>query len=439
MPTNGSSDHGPRSLSQWLARLERLHPDEIDLGLARVGEVARRLGLIDAFPMVITVAGTNGKGSVVATLEALLLAQGCTVGAHTSPHILRYNERIKINGLEADDEAICQAFLRIEEARNDISLTYFEFGVLAALWLFREAGPDVIVLETGLGGRLDAVNILDADIAVISSIGLDHQQWLGDDRESIGREKAGIFRAGRPVVCVDDNPPVSLRDIASSLECTWHGTDNAIHWEEHSDTWSWSGLGRDGQQREMSALPVPRLALSNVSAALQALALTPYWPSRDAVEAALSDLHLAGRRQWLKDAGCGCRVILDVAHNEQAAAALAVELNRQPVRGRVHAVLAMMRDKDHAGFYRALESSVDFWYITQVDQPRCLPADQLLERLRMLGAETLHGPCEDVEAAYRSACREAATDDTIVVCGSFFTVSAMLRLADTVFSPDPER
>ncbi len=439
MPTTGSSDHNPRSLSQWLARLERLHPDEIDLGLSRVSQVAQRLDLLDAFPLVITVAGTNGKGSVVATLEALLLAQGRTVGAHTSPHLLRYNERIKINGLEADDEAICQAFLRIDETRNDISLTYFEFGVLAALWLFREARPDVVVLETGLGGRLDAVNILDADIAVISSIGLDHQQWLGDDRESIGREKAGIFRAGRPVVCVDDNPPVSLRDTARALKCAWYGMDNAIHWASRTDTWSWSGLDPDGKPLEMSGLPVPRLALSNASAALQALALTPYWPSRSAVQEALSDLHLAGRRQWLRDSGCDYRVLLDVAHNEQAAEALADELSRQPPQGRVHAVVAMMRDKDHAGFFRALESSVDFWYITQVDQPRCLPADELLERLRILGAETLHGPCESVEAAYRSACREAATDDIILVCGSFFTVSAMLRVADTVFTPDPER
>lgn len=429
------------SLAQWLTRLEALHPSEIELGLERVSAVAARLRLLEGFPCLITVAGTNGKGSCVASMEALLLGQGHSVGTYTSPHLLRYNERIRINGREADDDSICRAFELIDEARGEISLTYFEFGTLAALLLFREAQPDVVVLETGLGGRLDAVNILDADVAVISSIGLDHQQWLGGDREAIGREKAGILRRSRPVVCVEPDPPHSLIEAANGLDCPWYGPgpDDTLQWRQQGDVWSWSGQDADGRSLVMEGLPMPALALSNVAAALQALVLTPFGPDRAVVERVLPDLQLPGRRQRLFDARHQRHVLLDVAHNEQAARALADSLRRMQWPGRIHLVLAMMADKDHAAFYRVLESGIDFWYITRVEQPRCLPAETLLERLVEQGATAVRGPYADVPAAYEDACRQSGADDMILVCGSFYTVSAMMQMANTPFTPDPER
>lgn len=436
---NRTAGPDSRTLAQWLQRLESLHPQEIDLGLERVSAVASRLDLLDAFPCVITVAGTNGKGSCVAAMEALLVAQGCPVGAHLSPHLLRYNERIRVDGHEVDDEWICEAFHAVDLARQDISLTYFEFGVLAALWIFRQVASRIILLETGLGGRLDAVNMLDADIAIISSIGLDHQQWLGNDRETIGREKAGIFRTGRPVVCVDTDPPGSVREAARSLQCPWYGTDDAIGWEQQGNRWRWRGRKPDGQALCLDALALPRLALSNVSAALQALALTPYWPGRDVLERVLPDLRLAGRQQWCFDPVRERHVLLDVAHNEQAAQALAGTLRRERWQGRVHGVLAMMADKDHAGFCRALESDIDFWYITQVEQSRCLPATLLQERLEAWGASPVRGPYTHVAAAYEDACLQAAANDLILVCGSFFTVSALMEGAGTRFMLHPER
>lgn len=420
-------------------RLESLHPSEIDLGLDRVSAVAGRLGLTSGFPCLITVAGTNGKGSCVAAMEALLLEQGHSVGAYTSPHLLRYNERIRIDGHEAEDAAICRAFGQIERARGEISLTYFEFGTLAALLLFREARPDVVVLETGLGGRLDAVNILDADVAVISSIGLDHQQWLGDDRETIGREKAGIFRRGHPVVCVEPDPPYSVIEAARTLDCPWYGPEGKLQWQQHGVQWSWQGEDLGGQTLVLDGLPLPGLALSNVAAALQALVLTPYRPNAAVVKRVLPELQLAGRRQRLFDTRHRRHVLLDVAHNEQAAQALARALQQLEWPGRIHVVLAMMADKDHAAFYRALESGIDFWYITRVEQPRCLPAESLLGRLEALGATAVRGPYADVPAAYDDACRLSGADDLILVCGSFFTVSAMMQMAGTLFTPDPER
>lgn len=435
------SSPGSRSagLAQWLTRLESLHPSEIELGLERVSAVAGRLGLLEGFPCLITVAGTNGKGSCVAAMEALLLGQGHSVGTYTSPHLLRYNERIRINGREAEDDAICRAFEQIDAARGEISLTYFEFGTLAALLLFRAAQPEVVVLETGLGGRLDAVNILDADVAVISSIGLDHQQWLGGDRESIGREKAGIFRRSHPVVCVEPDPPGSLVDAAKALDCPWYGAGGTLQWRQQGGTWSWSGQDADGRSLVMDGLPMPALALSNVAAALQALALTPFRPDRTVVDRVLPGLQLPGRRQRLYDARHQRHVLLDVAHNEQAARALAEALHQLQWQGRIHLVLAMMADKDHAAFYRALESGIDFWYITRVEQPRCLPAESLLGRLVEQGATGVRGPYTDVPAAYEDACRQSGAEDMILVCGSFYTVSAMMQMANTPFTPDPER
>lgn len=437
------TDRSQWTLPQWLEYIERLHPREIELGLNRVRQVAERLSLLQPQALVITIAGTNGKGSSLAAMQYLLQAAGYSVGSFTSPHLLHYNERVCINGEMTTDAVLCDAFSRIEAARCDTPLTYFEYGTLLALEVFRQAEPDVILLETGLGGRLDAVNIIAADFALISSIGLDHQEWLGDTRELIGREKAGIFRRGRPVVCGDDDPPQSLLDRAAELGCPLYCSGRDFRWFEQDDgQWTWQGIGRSAEALTLDALPMPSLALSNVASAMQLLELTDKSIPRSALDEGLAKMRLPGRQQLLHDSDSGLDIMLDVAHNPQAGELLARRLQSlRSAGGNVHLVLAMMADKDQFGFYRTLESQVDFWYIAQVDMARCLPAEALLDRLVPAGesepaspvqSAAFSGPHNTVRDAWLAACAKATRGDTIVVTGSFFTVSeAMQLLADS--------
>ncbi|WP_339859299.1 bifunctional tetrahydrofolate synthase/dihydrofolate synthase [Pseudohongiella acticola] len=440
-------------LKSWLARIQQLHPNEIDMGLERLGVVARRLGLTltrtDDSPLVITVTGTNGKGSHVAVIDAVLRAAGKRVGSYTSPHLLHYNERICIQGEPVSDASIVQAFVSIEQARKDVSLTYFEFGTLAALLIFQQAGLDVMVLEVGLGGRLDAVNIVDADIAVISSIGLDHQEWLGDTRDAIAVEKAGIFRAGKAVVCTESDPPAALLQSAAALSCPVYraGHDFMASPSLVDDSWSWRGRSApsasDGvsqsRQLTVSGLPPATLAVNNIAGALQAVCLSGLLPPepwlQSQLPAVLARLQLPGRQQWILPPEVPVPVVMDVAHNPQAGQSLAaaIQHRRQQIllqQGRiasVRVVLAMMADKDHAGFYQALEKQTDFWYIAHFDLPRCLPAETLTEKLRQLGAagRTMAAltPFTSVGEALAAACNDAEDGDIIVVTGSFITVS----------------
>ncbi|MEX2335393.1 MAG: Mur ligase family protein, partial [Pseudohongiella sp.] len=282
----GTATESELDLAGWLTRIQQLHPNEIDMGLERLNIVARRLGLATGkqadSPLVITVTGTNGKGSHVAVIDAVLRAAGKRVGSYTSPHLLHYNERICVQGVPVADSAIVQAFVAIEQARQDVSLTYFEFGTLAALMIFQEADLDVMVLEVGLGGRLDAVNIVDADIAVVTSIGLDHQEWLGDTREAIAVEKAGIFRHRKPVVCTESDPPITLLQAASALSCPVYraGRDFIASTSLVDERWHWRGrmgaannTGRQMQALTVANLPVAALAPSNIAGALQAVCL----------------------------------------------------------------------------------------------------------------------------------------------------------------------
>ncbi|MEZ5540525.1 MAG: bifunctional tetrahydrofolate synthase/dihydrofolate synthase [Pseudomonadota bacterium] len=412
------------TLAEWLAWQEQLHPRSIDLGLERVTAVARTLDLLQPACPVITVAGTNGKGSSVAMLESVYRSAGYRTGAYTSPHLLRYNERIRIDGHEVADDALCAAFARVDQARGDISLTYFEFGTLAALLLFRQAAPDLLILEVGMGGRLDAVNAIAADVALVTAIGIDHSAWLGADRAAIAREKAGILRAGRPAVCSDPAPPASLLAHAADLGVRCLCLGQAFSHRRHGDGWDWTGW-----YSRLERLPLPALSGTHqLDNAAGVLAVTELLGSRlpvgrAAIEAGLSTVRLAGRFQIVPGSP---QLILDVAHNPDGAAMLAGQLRENPVAGRTWLVLGILADKDAAGFVRALEGIVDCWCLAGLADSRGLDADALTQRLAEPGrarALQRYGSVADALAAAQAA---AADSDRIVVTGSFHTVAAAL-------------
>ena len=426
-----SESRPPRftTLAEWLAWQETLHPNAIDLGLERIAAVAWDLGLLKPACPVITVAGTNGKGSSVALLDAMLRAAGYRVGTYTSPHLLCYNERIRIDGVMVSDADLCTAFAQVDAARGERSLTYFEFGTLAALQCFAGAHLDVMVLEVGLGGRLDAVNILDADVALVTAIDIDHSAWLGDDRDSIGREKAGIFRAGRPAVCGDPAPPASVPATARAVDALWHGRDEAFGYRRGEQDWTWWGRGREYPGLPMPALPGDH-QLDNAAAVIQALVcLEARLPvSREALEQGLREVSLAGRFQRLPGA---VERVLDVAHNPQGGRILARTLAAQPISGQTHLVLAMLADKDVDAFVAPLLPRVDHWYLGGLAPPRGLSAQALRERLATRlpeGDVTLAG---DVPAAYRAAMAQARSGDRVVVSGSFHTVAEVMAVLES--------
>ena len=410
-------------LAGWLARLEQLHPSAIELGLERVRGVKQAMGLAPTFPLII-VGGTNGKGSTCATLEAMLGAAGYKTGLYTSPHLLRYNERVRIAGAEASDADLVRAFERVDAARGDISLTYFEFGTLGAMAQFIDAGVDVAILEVGLGGRLDAVNVFDADAAVVTSVDLDHMDYLGDTREKIGFEKAGIYRAGRPAICADPVPPQSLvehaRCIGADLRCV--GRDFAALRE--NDHWTFRGA-----ELSWPDLPLPAMTgayqLRNAAAALAVLeALRARLPvSEAAIRHGLVVTRVPGRFQRIARAP---EIILDVAHNPEAARALASALREQPVPGRTLAVVGMLADKDAAGVFAALSALVDAWWTCTPASPRARDAAELAAILREHAGGAPVRVQPDVSAALAEARSAAREGDRILVFGSFYTVAAAL-------------
>ena len=406
-----------KSLENWLKWQETLHPKAIDLGLERVSQVLQRLHAQSPPFTVITVGGTNGKGSSVALLESIFALAGYRVGAYTSPHLLRYNERIRIAGREASDEAICQAFERVDSARGEISLTYFEFGTLAALDLFYRAELDVVVLEVGLGGRLDAVNIIDADVALISSIGLDHTDWLGSDRETIAREKAGIMRAGRPVVCSEAHIPQAIYGEAERIGSRLHCLGRDFHYAHRNDTWSWSG-----QHGESINLPLPAQSgehqLRNASGVMMVLAcLAERLPvNYDAVRQALVSVRVRGRQQILTGKHSW---LVDVAHNQQGVEALAEALG--PVTGsqRTHAVVGMLKDKDISGVMQTMLPVITDWYCVDLDVPRGAGAVDLQQAIYDLLASAQVTTFDNVSSAMTAAETQAGAGDRLVVFGSF--------------------
>jgi dihydrofolate synthase/folylpolyglutamate synthase len=409
-----------RRLDDWMTRIESAHPRSIDMGLDRVGAVADRTSLRPFPAACLTVAGTNGKGSCALILERLLTAHGRRVGTYTSPHLVRYNERVRLAGREADDDALCAAFEAVEDARGDIPLTYFEYGTLAALYAFREADVDTVVLEVGMGGRLDAVTLLDADVALITSIGLDHGDWLGDTREAIGREKAGILRAGRPAVCADRDPPASVAATAAELGAPLYRIGRDFDLEAGSDAWCW----RDWRGWHLTLAPVPGLLPDNLAAALAGLTLHDALPETATLERALDGFSVPGRRQVVPGT---VPIVLDVAHNVEAAAVLADWLAARPIPGRTHLVLGMLESKPAAAVVDALAPRIGEIFAAGLPGVgRGLSGAALAARLPY--PATVH---DDVASALAAARAFAGSGDRILVCGSFYTVGAAMAALET--------
>ncbi|MBI3574558.1 MAG: bifunctional tetrahydrofolate synthase/dihydrofolate synthase [Gammaproteobacteria bacterium] len=417
-----------RALSDWLAWIETLHPRKIELGLERVHAVLDRLRLRHPGYRVITVAGTNGKGSAAAMLEACLRAAGHRVGTYTSPHLIKYNERVRVDGVDATDVALCATFERIESARGETPLTYFEFGTLAAFDQFARAGIDVAVLEVGLGGRLDAVNAIDADAALVTSIGIDHVQWLGDTRAAIGREKAGVFRKDRPAICADPAPPASIAEVAQAVGARLYQRSRDFFVERGDSGWTWK-YGNTVR----AGLPVPALRgdyqLDNAAGALMVFeTLRDVLPVSQAhIREGLLAAVVPGRFQVLP--GLPLRV-LDVAHNPDAVRVLARTLTQQTVTGRTLAVFGMLRDKDMVGAVRSMRDIVDAWYVTALGQQteRGATAEEVAQAIARAGLDKPVMPFNDARAAYAAARRDAGPADRIVVFGSFYMVGDILSL-----------
>jgi dihydrofolate synthase/folylpolyglutamate synthase len=424
------------NLNAWLDYIMSLHPTEIELGLDRVAKVATNLALSKPAPLVVLVAGTNGKGSCVACIEAILQETGLKTASYTSPHLHQYNERIRVESEMVTDEHLCKAFTEVEQSRQGTTLSYFEFGTLAALWLIQRSDVDVAILEVGLGGRLDAVNIVDPDVSVITSIAIEHSAWLGNSVEEIGREKAGILRRNIPAVYGDKAPPGSIVKIASELNTRLYIQDIDFDYVLNgpSSNWSWRGISVNNENLEYRNLPVPTIDLRNASTALQAIAQLPVEVFSQSVVRAFAKVQLAGRFELCRDQNTGIQVILDVAHNPAAATFLARKLKANnhsaKAKRRIIAVIAVMADKDVDGMYQALESSVDFWYIAEVEETRCMPVAELGNRLRNCNQALSIKEFEQVSNAYQVACNEAETGDIVLVIGSFYTVGIVRNLTD---------
>lgn len=420
----------PRTLREWLDYIERQHSRSIDMGLERVREAAARLGLGKPARYVVTVGGTNGKGSTVAFVEAIARAAGWRVGAYTSPHLLAYNERVRIDGRDAGDTALVEAFEAIEAARlgpegDPVTLTYFEYGTLAALWLFERSGLDLAILEVGLGGRLDATNIVDPDVAVITTVDLDHQDYLGDDREKIGFEKAGIARAWKPLVLGEDDPPASVLRHAYAIGASALRAGSDFFFEKiDAQHWRWREIGYEIE------LPMPKLAapaqLRNAATAIAALRALGEPIADAALVDGVARASVPGRLQAFdRD---GVEVVVDVGHNPQAARELAHWLQAPPTKaGRTYAVFAALGDKDAAGVVAALAERIDKWFLAGLSDvnPRGLDVDAFAERLSATAAASGQRHATVAEAL-AAVLAQAQPGDRVLVFGSFHTAAAAL-------------
>ena len=417
------------NLEQWLDYLLAIHPSEIDMGLARVSEVAGRLALMDLAPaQVITVAGTNGKGTTCAMLESILIQSGKTVGVYSSPHLIRYNERVRINQQDCRDEQFIEAFEAIEQARAEISLTFFEYATLAGLYLFKQAKLDVIILEVGLGGRLDATNMVDSTATIITSIDLDHQEYLGNTRELVGREKAGVCRSHCISVVGEPNLPNSVTEYAQQIACQLLRVGHEFEYQLNGDSWSFST-----KTQQLTSLTVPSLPLAN--AACVVALVNQIWPqiSISDINRGLALATLPGRLECVSQAPL---VLLDVAHNPHAAKYLAVQLRQKlaqkaNVSAKVIALCGMLKDKDIAGVFAELITVVDQWNLVTLSTERGANSTQLQRHL--LTVEPAQATTEnklnintfdDMDAAWQSISTTIEADDVVIVFGSFYTVAA---------------
>jgi dihydrofolate synthase/folylpolyglutamate synthase len=414
------------NLQEWLTHCERLHPQNIDMGLERVAAVAKKMGLQFGCP-VITVAGTNGKGSTCAMLECILREAGYRTGMFTSPHLVFFEERCKLNGQAASASVLTEHFAKVEAIRGDISLSYFEFTALAIFSCLASASLDVVILEVGLGGRLDAVNVIDTDCAIITSIDLDHTEWLGNDRESIGREKAGIMRGSKPVIISDPHPPASLAQHAATVGAMVWQSGSDFHFSGDQQQWRWYGEGRT-----WAGLAYPSLRgvnqLVNAAGVLAALhAMKDHLPvTAQAIRLGLSRVEWSGRFQMLPGQPA---VVLDVAHNPHSVAALAHNLDAMGYFAVTRAVMGAMADKDLQAMVQRLQPLVEHWYFCDLPSPRAATAKQL-QSLWQAGAPRLGQSAQtfaDPVAATAQAMADANPTDRILVFGSFLTVGGVLQ------------
>ena len=416
-------------VSQWLAWQETLNPKEIELGLERVRRVAERLDLLNPDYKLISVAGTNGKGSCVAMLSSIYTRSRYQTGAYLSPHLLKYNERIRINDTDVDDVRLCQAFQRVDDARDGVQLTYFEFGTLAALTIFAESSLDVVILEVGLGGRLDAVNVMDTDVAVITSIDIDHVDWLGDNREQIATEKLGISRPRHPLVCGDSDPPTVIETRARELSCPLDLAGRDFHYRNNNDgTWEWTG-------RQVSYYGLPSPALIGEQQrhnAATCLAVVERMADRLPVtqlqiEDGLRQARLSGRFQVL---AVDPVQILDVAHNPESAMVLATALSgRESHAGKTIAVFSALADKDISGVIGVMKPVIQDWYIAELAVDRSESRQQLIRHLEQGGIDAWQD-FDSIADAYHAALKASGAADRVVVFGSFHTVAAVLSLVE---------
>ena len=405
-----------RTLEQWINYISHKHHSKIDLGLQRIAEPARLWNLKDFNCPVVTVAGTNGKGSVVKFLESIYLSAGYNTAAYTSPHLIRFNERLRINGEDVSDAQWIEAFEWIEKKSDKLHFSFFEMLTLTALHICKNTECDVLILEVGLGGRLDAVNIIDADVAVITSIAIDHTDWLGNDRESIAREKAGIFRAYKLAVCGDPNPPESLLEKAESLKTTLFCIERDFNYQKIGERWQWIS----GATRYLD-LPNPRLKLQNAATSLKVVESLQFRlpTTQHAIMHGLTSASLPGR---FEEFSYPESTILDVAHNPHSSEYLAKQLDEKPIAGRNLAVIGMLEDKDIAGTLEPLISCVDSWYVGSLDVMRGLQSDIIAQKLATKTSKTCY-TFNAIESAYKKACQDCRSQDRIIVFGSFFTVS----------------
>ncbi len=412
------------SLQAWLNWQEQFHPRLIDLGLERVTEVFNKLHPVYTKPLTIIVGGTNGKGSCIAFLEAIYKAQGYKVGAYTSPEIIHYRERIKINGKAVSDEMICEAFARIDSVRSDVSLSYFEFGTLAAIDIFVRANLDIQLLEVGLGGRLDAVNIIDADVSLISSICIDHVDWLGGTREAIGLEKAGIFRANKPAIIGDNNPPSSLINAGKEKQTLLRCINQDFNYQLNTKEWHW-------QSPTQNYIHLPKPALkgqhqfNNASSVLMAITeLQPYLAvNKKAIEQGLKNTRLLGRFQLIEGK---LPILLDVGHNPQAVEMLADYLTTYFKNKKIHAIFAIMKDKDISAIIDIMSHVVSDWFISPIKNPRAVSKTILQELFIQKNISNVVFGFQDFKAAFTAAKQNAKKDELILIFGSFFLVSEYL-------------
>ncbi|MCX7086083.1 MAG: bifunctional tetrahydrofolate synthase/dihydrofolate synthase [Methylococcales bacterium] len=413
------------SLKSWLDWQENLHPIAIDLGLERVTTVYNALNPDRIKPLTITVAGTNGKGSCVAYLEAMYRAQGYSVGTYSSPHILKYNERIKINGEPVSDDLICDAFSKIEAVRDEISLSYFEFGTLAALTIFQQANLDIQLLEVGLGGRLDAVNIVEPDIALITSIDIDHVDWLGATREAIGKEKSGIFRSHKPAIVGDINPPDTLLQIAKDKQAELYLIKQNFNYSKQKDVWTWST-----ETQSINDIPTPGLKgehqYRNASSAILAVnLLAQKLPvDNESIRSGIKNVHLLGRFQLINDK---IPVLLDVGHNPEAVRTLVDYLTESFPDKKIHAVFSMMRDKDIAHVLELMNPIIYDWFFSPLNNPRTASEAMMREFFAQSSISRVSFGFKSFNDAFLAAQSKSEANDLLLVFGSFFLVSECLN------------